>query len=54
VLDPFWKHVSKIWFDENIEQIEAEHRELLKLYNADTIVRNMINNHNNKTTFNDA
>jgi hypothetical protein len=54
MLDSFWKHVSKIWSDENIEQIEEEHYELFKLYNVDTIVRNMIDNHSNKTTFNDT
>lgn len=54
VLDLFRKHVFKIWSDKNIKQIEVEHRELLKLYNIDTIMRNMINNHNNKTTFNNA
>ncbi len=54
VFDPFRKHVFKIWSDGNIKKIEAEHRELLKLYNADTIVRNMINNHNNEMMFNNA
>ncbi len=54
VLDLFWKHVSKICSNKNIEQIEAEHHELLKLYNIDTIMHNMINNHNNKMTFNNA
>ncbi len=54
VLNSFRKHVFKIWSDENIKQIEVEHRELFKLYNIDTIVRNMIDNYNNKMTFNDA
>ncbi len=37
-----------------MEQIEAEHRELLKLYNADTILRNIVDKHDHTTTFNDA
>jgi hypothetical protein len=37
-----------------VEQIEAEHRELLKLYNTDTILHDIIDKHDHTTTFNDA
>ncbi|CAM6064809.1 unnamed protein product [Sphagnum tenellum] len=29
VLDPFRQHVFSFWSEENVEQVEAEHRELL-------------------------
>ncbi len=37
-----------------MEQVEAEHRELLQLYNFDTILRDIIDKHDHTTTFNDA
>jgi hypothetical protein len=37
-----------------VEQVEAEHRELLQLYNSDTILRDIIDKHDHTTTFNDA
>jgi hypothetical protein len=37
-----------------VEQIKAKHRELLKLYNANTILRDIIDKHDHITTFNDA
>ncbi len=54
VLDSFREHVSLIWFEESVEQVEAEHCELLQLYNSDTILHNIINKHDHTTTFNDA
>ncbi|CAK9259613.1 unnamed protein product [Sphagnum jensenii] len=54
VLDPFRQHVSSFSSEENVEQVEAEHRELLQLYNSDTILRDIIDKHNHTTTFNDA
>ncbi len=29
VLDPFRQHISSLWSEESVEQVEAEHRELL-------------------------
>jgi hypothetical protein len=37
-----------------VEQVEAEHRELLQLYNSDTILCDIINKHDHTTTFNDT
>jgi hypothetical protein len=37
-----------------MEQVEAEHRKLLQLYNSDTILRDIIDKHDHTTTFNDT
>jgi hypothetical protein len=37
-----------------VEQVEAEHRELLQLYNSDTILCDIIDKHDHTTTFNDT
>ncbi len=37
VLDPFRQHVFSFWSEESVEQVEAEHCELLQLYNFNTI-----------------
>jgi hypothetical protein len=46
--------LKKFWSDEFIDQIEAEHRLLLKLYAEDESLRSAINIENVKTLFNDA
>jgi len=37
-----------------VEQVEAKHHELLQLYNSDTILCDIIDKHDHKTTFNDT
>jgi hypothetical protein len=37
-----------------VEQVEAKHRELLQLYNSDTILCDIIDKHDHTTMFNDA
>jgi hypothetical protein len=54
VLDPFWQHISSSWSKIGVEQIEVEHRELLKLYAFDIVLRGIIDKHNDMTMFNDA
>ncbi|CAK9258550.1 unnamed protein product [Sphagnum jensenii] len=54
VLDPFRQHVTSLWSAESVEQIEVDHRELLKLYSADPIMHDIINKHDQTTTFNDV
>jgi hypothetical protein len=54
MLDLFRQHVSSFWSEESVEQVEAEHRELLQLYNFDTILHDVIDKHDHTTTFNDA
>jgi hypothetical protein len=53
VLDPFGQHISSSWSEIGVEQIEVEHRELLKLYASDIVMRGIIDKHNDMTTFND-
>jgi hypothetical protein len=54
MLDPFWQHISSSWSEIGIEQIEVEHRKLLKLYASDIVLCGIIDKHNDMTTFNDA
>jgi hypothetical protein len=54
VLDLFQQHISSSWSEIGVEQIEVEHRELLKLYTSDIVLRGIIDKHNDMTTFNDA
>ena len=54
VLDPRRQHASSSWSEESVEQIEADHRELLRLYQADPVLRATIDRHDHQTTFNDA
>jgi len=54
VLDPFRQHISSSWSEIGVEQIKVEHRELLKLYASDIVLRGIIDKHNDMTTFNDA
>jgi hypothetical protein len=54
VLDPFQQHVSSLWSEESVEQVEAQHRKLFQLYNSDTIMRDIIDKHDHTTMFNDA
>jgi hypothetical protein len=39
VLDPFHVHISKFWLVEKIDLIEDEHRDLLMVYNSNTILK---------------
>ncbi len=54
MFDPFRQHISSSWSKIGVEQIEVEHRELLKLYAFDIVLRGIIDKHNDMTTFNDA
>lgn len=54
VLDPLLQHISSFWSEKSVEQVEAEHHELLKLYNDDTILRGIINKYDHTTAFNDT
>jgi hypothetical protein len=54
VLDLFRQHISSSWSEIGVEQIEVEHRELLKLYASDIVLCGIIDKHNDMTTFNDA
>ncbi|OWZ17346.1 hypothetical protein PHMEG_0008728 [Phytophthora megakarya] len=54
VLDPYREHISKHWKIDNIDGIEADHRDLLKAYNAEETQREIIDKYTVATDFNEA
>jgi len=52
VLDPFRVHISKFWPVEKINLIKDEHRDLLKVYNSDPILKAIIDKQDQQTSFN--
>ncbi|ETM52682.1 hypothetical protein PPTG_19646 [Phytophthora nicotianae INRA-310] len=54
VLDPYREHISKHWKIDNVDGIEANHRDLLKAYNADETLREIIDKHTVAIDFNEA
>ncbi len=54
VLNPYRNHIAKFWAPESIDQIEEDHRDLLKFYSSDPILRKTIDGHDNNTSFDDA
>jgi hypothetical protein len=54
VLDPYRDHLSKLWSEESIDQVEEGHRYLLKMYNEDAVLHAALEKHDVQTTFNDA
>ncbi|KAI2501307.1 hypothetical protein MHU86_13170 [Fragilaria crotonensis] len=57
VLDPHRDHLKKFWSPaDEIENVERDHHSLYKDYNngIDTRVKNVIDQHDHKTMFNDA
>ncbi|OQR89695.1 hypothetical protein ACHHYP_06112 [Achlya hypogyna] len=54
VLAPHRVHLAKYWSEEQIDQLEADHKALLKCYHDDEIMRAAINSHDENTTFDEA
>ncbi len=54
VLEPYRDHISTFWSLEDIDQTEADHRDLLNLYASDQILRVAIDRHTIETLFDDA
>jgi hypothetical protein len=54
VLDSYCEHFAKFWSPQNIDQIEADHCTLLKVYNTNNVLHAAIDSHGIVTTFNDA
>jgi hypothetical protein len=54
ILNPYRDHIAKFWAPKSINQIEEDHRDLLKFYNSDPILRKTIDEHDNNTSFDDA
>jgi hypothetical protein len=52
VLDPFRVHISKFWLVEKIDIIEDEHRDLLKVYNSNSILKTTIDKQDHQISFN--
>ena len=54
VLERYRPHLSRHWTEEDIDEIESDHRALIKLYQEDAIVRDLIDKQDVNTFFNDA
>ncbi len=54
VLEPYRAHISKHWTDEMVEEIEDDHRALLKAYQEDAFIRDVIDKQDVHTLFNEA
>jgi len=54
VLEPYRNHIAKFWTPELIDQIEEDHRDLLKFYGSDQVLRAAIDQHDINTTFDQA
>jgi hypothetical protein len=51
VLDPYRPHVSKFWTVEQIDQIERDHKDLLKAFIEESATKALIEKHDVKTIF---
>jgi len=54
VLEPYRDHISAFWSLKDVDQMEANHRDLLNLYASDQILRVAINWHTIETSFDDT
>lgn len=54
VLDFFRIRLAKLWTAAQIEEVEADHRDLIKAYENEETVRRTIDRHDLKTMFNEA
>jgi hypothetical protein len=51
VLDPYREHLSCFWPAEAIDQVEADHRQLVQAYATDPVLRSAIDLHDSSTSF---
>jgi hypothetical protein len=54
VLEPYRDHISTFWSLEDVNQTEADHRDLLNLYSSDQILHVAIDRHTIETSFENA
>jgi hypothetical protein len=51
MLEPYRDHISAFWSFEDVDQMEADHRDLLNLYASNQILRVAIDRHTIETSF---
>ena len=54
VLNPYRNHIENFWAPELIDDIEEDHRGMLKFYGSDPVLRAAIDQHDINTTFEQA
>ncbi|KAI9906723.1 hypothetical protein PsorP6_003832 [Peronosclerospora sorghi] len=54
VLDKYRAHIGLYWSAEDVDQVEADHRGLVKAYNQEPSTKALIDEHTLKTNFNDT
>ena len=54
VRNAYRDRLDNFWTPEQVEEIEANHRDLIKMYRDDDAMRNAIDKHDANTLFNDA
>jgi hypothetical protein len=54
VLDPYRAHLSKHWSQQQIDDMEKEHRQLRAVYDNEPHVAKAFDQHDKNTFFNDA
>ncbi|KAF0774240.1 hypothetical protein AaE_002060 [Aphanomyces astaci] len=54
VLDLHRERILRFWSDVDIDEVEENHRQLVAAYNNDPVLRRIIDEHDNSTTFDDA
>ena len=54
VLDSYCLHIVKFWTVEQIDQIERDHKDLLKAFIEESATKALIEKHDVKTMFNDV
>jgi hypothetical protein len=54
VLDPYHAHLSKHWSQQQIDDVEKEHRQLCAVYDNELHVAKTFDQHDENTFFNDA
>jgi hypothetical protein len=54
VLDSFRGHIKKHWWDENIDTIEDDHKELVHAAKNDDAIKKILESHDENVFFNDA
>jgi hypothetical protein len=54
VLNFYWPHLDRFWSEEEIDEIEAEQRDLIRWYNNDQHIEQIIDSYKHTLSFNEA